>query len=696
MLNYLHIRGLALLDDVALELEAGMNVLTGETGAGKSIIVDALTLLRGARGRGNLVRRGAEAARVEAQFVLGEGARRRSAEVLDELGIELEAEEGLVLTRVVGRSGRGRSAIHASLATLSALERLGEQLIDICSQHEHHSLTHVSRHLELLDAYAELEAEVLAYGEVYTRWRECERALADLRARASQGAARADYLRFQLEEIDRVNPEEGEYERLRDRLSLLRDAHRWASFAHQAQTVLYEADDAIAGRLAVLLDEARRGAGTSSVLAEMQDQLAAAQVACEEAAAAASRFAGEVELDPGELDIAEERLHELESLRRKHGGTDEELLAHADAMRRELEELENADDHVAALAQRERELRVSAERLADALHERRASASARLAEAVERELKALHIPGARLEVHVEATPGGAGLGAHGRDRVEFLFSANPGEPVAALTRVASGGELSRVLLAMKGVLATGDHVTTYVFDEVDSGVGGAVAEAIGQRLYRAACERQVLCITHLPQIAAFADAHFRVEKLTEGGRTTTRVTRLDEAARVEELARMLGGARVTASAREHAAQLLEEARKYRRKEQARGRELAARLAAESTLSSKRLAAKASKSSERVRATKAASAEPQRAAKPASPKAPRRPAKTSEATPVKTTAKTSETSEKPAAKPSGASAKRKEAKAASKTSAKKSSAKKSASQSSAKQSTSQSSAKQSTS
>ncbi len=567
MLNYLHIRGLALLDDVALEFEPGMNVLTGETGAGKSIIVDALTLLRGARGRGNLVRSGADAARVEAQFLLGEPALKRSAPVLDELGVALEPEEGLVMTRVVGRSGRGRSAIHASLATLGVLERLGEQLIDICSQHEHHSLTHVSRHLELLDAYAGLEAEVIAYGEVWGRWRESVRALDELRERASQGAARADYLRFQLEEIDRVGPEPGEYERLRARLSLLRDAHRWASFAHQAQTVLYEADDAIAGRLAVLLDEAGRGADTSSVLAEMHEQLTAAQVACEEAASAASRFAGEVEIDPGELDLAEERLHELESLRRKHGGTDEELLAHADAMRRELEELEHADDHVAALEQRERELREASARLADALHERRAGASLELAAAVELELKALHIPGARLEVQLEAQEGGAGLGARGRDRVEFLFSANPGEPVSALTKVASGGELSRVLLAMKGVLATGDHVTTYVFDEVDSGVGGAVAEAIGRRLYRAACERQVLCITHLPQIAAFADAHFRVEKHTAGGRTRTCVTRLDDAARVEELARMLGGARVTASAREHAAQLLAEARKLRRQEQ---------------------------------------------------------------------------------------------------------------------------------
>ncbi|MCA9662591.1 MAG: DNA repair protein RecN, partial [Myxococcales bacterium] len=698
MLVYLHIRGLALLDDVALELGPGMNVLTGETGAGKSIIVDALMLLRGARGRAELVRKGASAARVEAQFELEPGARDRIAEAVVDLDLDPSWREGLVLERVVGKAGRGRSVIHARLTTLGMLERVGGELVDICSQHEHHSLTQVSRHLDLLDAYASLDGEGglrRRYAEAYERWQGCRRALADLEARAREGVARADYIRFQLEEIDRVAPEVGEYEALRDRVVLLRDAQRWVGFARQAHEMLYEADDAIAARLAGLVDEARRGPGSSRLLAEIGEQLATAQIACEEAASAASRFASEIEIEPGELDLAEERLHELEGLRRKHRVELGELAARAEQMREELAELDNADDRQAALAAQEAGLRRAAGELAGRLDQARRAASERLAREIEGELRALHLGSARLEVRVDTLPEDQ-HGPRGRNRVELLFTANPGEPAASLSRVASGGELSRVLLAFKGVLATGDHVTTYVFDEVDAGVGGAVAEAIGRRLYRASRQRQVLCITHLPQIAAFADAHFRVEKLTEGGRTTTRVTRLDEAARVEELARMLGGARVTASAREHAAQLLEEARKYRRKEQARGRELAARLAAESTLSSKRLAAKASKSSERVRATKAASAEPQRAAKPASPKAPRRPAKTSEATPVKTTAKTSETSEKPAAKPSGASAKRKEAKAASKTSAKKSSAKKSASQSSAKQSTSQSSAKQSTS
>jgi DNA repair protein RecN (Recombination protein N) len=568
VLSYLHIRGLALLDDVALELGRGMNVLTGETGAGKSIIVDALALLRGARGRAELVRQGADAARVEAQFELDAGAAGRVSPVLDELGAPADGRDALILERVVGRAGRGRSVVQSILTTQGVLERVGEQLVDICSQHEHHSLTHVARHLDLLDAFAGLEAEVAGYAGAYQAWQAALAAEDELRRRAAEGAARADFLRYQLEEIEKVAPQPGELDALRSRITLLRDAHRWAAFARQAHDVLYEADDAIAGRLAALLDEARRGADSSALLAEIQEQLAAAQVACEEAASAASRFAGELLVEPGELELAEERLHELEGLRRKHGVDPGELAARAEAMRAELGDVEHADERLAALAAHTAALHAACRARAGALHARREAAATGLARAVEAELAALHIPRARLAARIEPL---AEPGPRGMDRVEFLFTANPGEPLAPLTKVASGGELSRVLLAVKGVLATGDHVTTYVFDEVDAGVGGAVAEAIGRRLHAAAQRRQVLCITHLPQIAAFADAHFHVEKQTVGGRTSTRVRRLSDEERVEEIARMLGGSRVTVSAREHASQLVAEAQRVARKPSGRGK-----------------------------------------------------------------------------------------------------------------------------
>ncbi len=576
MLSYLRVRGLALLDDVALTFEPGMNVLTGETGAGKSIIVGALALLRGARGRAELVRDGDDAATVDAQFEPRVGARVPLAEVLGEHGLPEDDVEALVLQRVVPRAGRGRSFAQGCLTTQSVLGKLGEELIDICSQHEHHFLTHTSRHLDVLDAYAGNEKARAAYTEQYDAWIQAKEDLATLRARMADGATRADYLRYQLEEIDRIAPETGELEALRKRVTLLRGARDWVTFAHEAQHLLYESDGAIASTLAGLTERARSGADDSPTIAELAEQLATASIAAEEAASLAARLLAELDLDPVELERAEDRLHELETLRRKHGVELEQLLDRVQEMRNELDALENADDHLHALETRTTELEKAARVAAAALSERRARAASGLARAVEEELAALSIKAANLEVQIGAS---SALHAKGADDVELLFSANAGESVAPLRKVASGGELSRVLLAIKGVLAAGDRVATYVFDEVDAGVGGAVAEAIGRRLKRAAGEHQVLCVTHLPQIAAFADAHFRVEKKTSRGRTTTRVVRLSEEERVEELARMLGGKTVTDSAREHARELISAAARARPKAKRSRRTKATRPAA---------------------------------------------------------------------------------------------------------------------
>lgn len=557
MLAYLRVRGLALIDDVTLELTHGMNVLTGETGAGKSILVGALALLRGGRGRAEMVRDGCETAVVDAQFDPPARALPRLTELLDEHGIPRDEIQSLVVQRVVPHAGRGRSFLQGTVTTQGVLGRLGEELIDICSQHEHHFLTHTSRHLDVLDTYADLDGLRETHADHYRRYLQSIKQLNELIERTREGQQRADYLRFQIDELERVAPEVGEYDALRKRLGLLRQAHRWAEFARDAHGLLYDNDDAIAARLAHLSERARGGAEDSDALASIQEQLIAAQLACEEAARMAARFATDLEIEPGELEIAEDRLHELEALRRKHHVDPDALAERLDQMREELETLEHADEHLAALRDRTDELHRTAQGTALQLHQARMNAAAGLARAVERELSALHLEAARLQVNVS---GEQPLGPKGSDTVEFLFSANAGESMGPLQRVASGGELSRVLLAIKGVLATEDRVATYVFDEVDAGVGGAVAEAIGRRLKRAADEHQVLCITHLPQIAAFADRHYRVEKRTRGGRTTTQVVALDEAARIDELARMLGGKRITQSARDHAKELLATAR----------------------------------------------------------------------------------------------------------------------------------------
>ena len=561
MLSYLRIRGLALLDDVTLELSSGMIVLTGETGAGKSIIVDALALLRGARARTSALRGGAEALHVEAQFELGQEISSRVKPVLVAHGLPSDPAT-LVVRRTVPRSGRGRCFLQAELTTQSVLGEVGEALIDICSQHEHHSLAHVGRHLDLLDGYARLDAEFGEYQEQYREYKRLATELADLSSQSGDGASRADYLRFQIEELERLAPEPGETERLRRQLELLRNAQRWEALAREAHETLYESEDAIVGRIAALAERARRGREQSERLAAIAEQLEAATVACEDADREATRFLGELDLDPGALEQAEARLSELLALGRKHGGDLNDLDQRLDAMREELDALEHLEERLAALQDSVEQARARCVQAAHGLHRRRQRSQKQLARAVVEELEALHMPQARFEAQLELLPESQ-LGPRGLDRAEFLFSANPGEPLAPLTQVASGGELSRVLLAIKGVLATGDEVATYVFDEVDAGVGGSVAQAIGQRLHRAARSHQVLCITHLPQIAAFADAHYRVDKLTQRGRTITRVAQLSEDERIEELARMLGGAKVTQSARQHARELMDQARSGR-------------------------------------------------------------------------------------------------------------------------------------
>lgn len=560
MLSYLRIRGLALLDDVTVELNPRLNVLTGETGAGKSIIVDALTLLRGTRVRSDIVRTGRDAAIVDAEFELDESLAGELEGLLAERGAKTCTDSNsLVLQRSVARTGRGRSFVNAELTTLDVLSEIGAKLVDICSQHEHHSLTQVGRHIEMLDGFAAAELPLKQYAAAYQEYRALLDERVQLRERVKAADERREFLKFQLEELERVAPEPGEFEQLKNKLDLLRNAQRWAELARDAEEWLSESDNSIVERLGRLLDRARRGADQSPRLVEFADQMQMAQVACDEALRVMQRFVSELELVPGTLERAEERFYELSSLRRKHGAESMDLAGKLNALRTELDELEHASETLAALDQRLESARNHAVERAHTLREKRRKAARRLGTALQKELTTLHMPHARFEARLESLDADA-LGPRGFDRVEFLLSANPGEDLAPLTRVASGGELSRVLLAIRGVLAGAGGVATYVFDEVDAGVGGAIAASIGQRLANAAQHHQVICVTHLPQIAAFADAHYRVEKQVENERTTTQVVRLTDSERIDELARMLGGARITESARKHARQLIDDAK----------------------------------------------------------------------------------------------------------------------------------------
>lgn len=567
MLEHLHVRGLALLDDVSLDLGPGLTVLTGETGAGKSLLVDALALLRGGRARGEVVREGRAEARVQAAFRVEGPAREDLADRLAAHGIEWAEGEALIVERVVQASGRGRVVIQGHMTTQAVLAEVGPWLVDLCGQHEHVAIAAPAKHMELLDAYAVLDEELERYGTAYRAWLEAERARRALQARVQENQLRADSLREQLAELARVDPQPGELETLVSRSMMLRDASRWLELAGEIESLLVESDEAITSRLGAMVDRIRRmraGAALESTITSLVDPLEAAIAAVDDAARVAGGIGRILDVEEGELDRVEARRFELERLARRCGGSIEGALAKKASLEDELAELDDAEPRIRKAEAEVAALREQVEAHADRLHRARVAAAQDLASALGDALRALHLPHARCELVVEPLAAGeeAGLandtrrfGPRGRDRVELRFSANPGEPLQPLSKVASGGELSRVLLALKGVLHRGDDVSTSVFDEVDAGVGGIVGDAIGFRLWSAAQGRQILCITHLPQVAACGDVHLYVAKQVEGGRTSTRVLTLDGPARVEELARMLGGS--LDSARAHAKVLLE-------------------------------------------------------------------------------------------------------------------------------------------
>ena len=534
MLRCLRVRQLAIADDIELLLGDGLNIVTGETGAGKSILVDALQLVLGGRANPELVRTGAERAEVEALFELSPGDRERLA------GRDVGPE--LVLRRVVEAAGRSRAYIDGRLATAGELAEVARGLCDISSQHEHHSLVDPGSHLGYLDAYADLGALRAQMDTAWATLREAETALEALRGRLRED--RADWLRFQLAELDKVDGldvDEAE-------LSRLRNVDALAALVQRAHARLYDDDQAASGALARVEADVASAARLDPALGSVHERLVALSTELDDIVTELGRYARGLRADPARLAALEEAQHEVRRLRRKHG---DDL---AGARRRIEEELAQIEGSANALADAEAAIEAARSvvaRVAPALSSRRRAEARKLANAITGELASLGMGEARVDVNVAD----AGVGPRGADRVEFRIATNRGEEPRPLRKVASGGELSRALLAVKRVLAQMGPVGTYVFDEVDSGVGGAVAEVIGRKLQEVSRHHQVLCVTHLPQIAAWADLHLHVRKEAVGERTFSSVRSLDESATVEELARMLGGVRVSDAARAAAREL---------------------------------------------------------------------------------------------------------------------------------------------
>jgi DNA repair protein RecN (Recombination protein N) len=568
MLTCLRVKNLAIIDALELLLGPGLNVVTGETGAGKSILVDAIELVLGARGRPEIIRTGQKQCEVEALFEL-DGEPEVIAR-LEAAGFELEDE--LVVRRVVSAGGRSRAYVNGRLASAAELARLASGLVDISSQHEHTGLVDPTRHLDYLDAFAGLAGPREEAARAYAALSEAARALAALDARMKTRAEREDLLRFQLGEIDAIAPRAGEAEALSEERERLRHAVELARVAGGAEAALYDEDDAVATALTRIANDVRNAARFDPSLERLAKQLDEARAQVEDAARELGAYARDVSLDPDRLEAVEERLDALKRLVRKHGSVEGALAAREDAAR-ELGELDRSGETRATLLAARAEALDVARQVARTLSERRTKAAVKLGRAIAAELASLGMGGARVEVQVERLGArgegtdataleidGARLSPTGIDRAELLIAPNRGEEARPLARIASGGELSRALLAIKRVLAGLSPAGMYVFDEVDSGVGGAVAETIGKKLRDVAKHHQVLCITHLPQIAVFADQHFHVQKDVVGGRTRSAVHALDAAGRLEEIARMLGGLKVTDKTRAAAAELLELAR----------------------------------------------------------------------------------------------------------------------------------------
>jgi DNA repair protein RecN (Recombination protein N) len=556
MLRHLRITNFAILSDVAIDFGPGFNVLTGETGAGKSLVVDAVALLRGGRARSDIPRAGADEAVVEAVFEPPDDLAGETAARLEAAGLPVADE--VVVRRVISRGGRSRVHVNGGLTTAAALASLGEVLVDLAGQHEHQGLVDVARHRSILDAFG-VDAELVRRVEgLYGSIRKLTHALTEGAAALRTRAEREDFLRFQIEEIDAARLSAGEEAELAAERERLRFAGKLGMAARRAEESLYSGEGAVVDVLGASLRELEAAAAIDARLGGEAQKVGEARVLLEDAAAALRRYAEGISDDPDRLAEVDERIHLVGRLARKHGPTAADILARGEALRAELAALAEAEVRSAEIEAELAAARADAAKAAGQLTDARRKAGRRLEKAAGEALAELGLGGARLEVVVDASPDR--LGPDGWDRVELMLCANKGESPRPLARVASGGELSRIMLALKLSLRRADPVATYVFDEVDAGVGGGAAEVVGRQIQRVAESRQVLCVTHLPQIAALADTQFRVEKYEKNGRIETKVTVLGAKDRREEIARMLGGMSITSKTRAHAEEMLSRAR----------------------------------------------------------------------------------------------------------------------------------------
>jgi DNA repair protein RecN (Recombination protein N) len=552
MLTHLQIRDFAIIDSIELELRAGLTVLTGETGAGKSILVDALSLLAGGKGGAEVVRAGADKAELSATFQVPAEAKSLRKLLTDQ---SVEIDDELTIRRVIANDGRSRGYLNGVTVSIQVLREVGEHLVDIHGQHEFQSLTRSAAQRELLDEYAENEKLVEQMRAAHAEWLGLVNRTAELEGRARDRDAKLELLRYQAGELKALDLKEGELPQLIEERSRHSNRGRLAEAAQAAVGLLYDSDDGSAHATA---SRALAGLKTLATvdprLQKVLPLVDSAVIQIREGARELSRYLETLDIDPARQDEVERRLAAVEELARKHRVTAQQLVGRTAELATELAELESADTNLTAMKTQQTAALETYRKLAQQVSARRTTSARTLSKEITARMQTLGMAGGRFLIDV-AQPNNAEPSAHGIDSVEFRVTANPGQPLRPLAKVASGGELSRLSLAVQVTCAV-EETRCMVFDEVDSGVGGAVAEIVGRELKALGYSGQALCVTHLPQVASQGHHHIRVAKLTDGKTTRTAISELTMDERAEELARMLGGLEVSTKAREHAREML--------------------------------------------------------------------------------------------------------------------------------------------
>ena len=553
MLTLLRINNVALIDDAEIEFGRGLNLLTGETGSGKSIIVDSLGALTGDRVSSDLIKTGADSAKIEGLFTLEKT--KEIAEILNEAGID--ADDELIVRREISAAGRNRILINNQLATVAVLKRLGTYLVDIHGQGEHATLFDITSHQEMLDEFASLAEERKAVAETFHHWSSTKTELAMLRQNEAEKLQMLDILKFQIDEIERVNPRPGEDTELEEEKRRLNNVEKLSSLTDDIFSLLYDNTESTLSTLDRAAKKIEELSEFDSKFGEFKEGLQTARAVIEDAATTARDFRNHLEFSPERLAEIEDRLAEISRLTRKYGGSIAGVLEHLEESKLRTDAIESAEIRESELQKELEQRRDAYVKAAAALSEKRIAAARKFEKEVEANLKAVALEKARFRVDIQTNNENEhSFTSRGVDRIEYFFSANVGEEPKPLTKVASGGEASRLMLILKTTAKLKDMRKAVVFDEVDAGIGGRVAQAVGFKLKELAKTQQVLCVTHQPQVASQADHHFVVTKTMTKNQTTIAIRELDPQERIEEVARMLAGEKITDAARENAREMI--------------------------------------------------------------------------------------------------------------------------------------------